>query len=143
MSNPATPSYLADLANSEVLTDSGLVKIRQGYGMQRVYRLHGLVQREGGPCKVRIDINRNAYDNQSHYRAELWTGTGWAYLTHINPESMNDQPPGNLYQAEGVGVTWMPSYVHDSHDPDWHPLLLTAVETVVLRLLTDARAILS
>lgn len=37
----------------------------------------------GDEIKLRIRIERNAYDGQSSARVEAWTTEGWSYLTQI------------------------------------------------------------
>ncbi len=54
-----------------------------------IYKLTDAVQFEGKTikglksAKVRIHIERDSYDSQSHAKIESWTGTGWAYITSI------------------------------------------------------------
>jgi hypothetical protein len=72
-----------------VLIPSDVSKRRQGYGLIRVYEV--TIPRYRSTPKVvrlRVDIDRNAYDQQSHYRIDVWMdGRGWVRVTEYLPES--------------------------------------------------------
>lgn len=62
---------------------------KQGYRMENVIDVDGR--------KVRVTVARDAYDVQSRFLAEVWTGEGWQSVAHV---------PGNDPQGKE-----MPSYV--------------------------------
>lgn len=71
------------------LTDSGLVRTRQGYTVERVYEVR---DQTGKQHKLRTHIDRDSYDFQSHYRVERWDGTQWQRVTAILGEARPDMP---------------------------------------------------
>lgn len=101
--------------SEEVLIDSGAVKVRQGYGLDRTIELgfRDVRGRRGGGTlwdRIRVQIDRNAYDNQSSYKVSVWRDEGWAEVASIPNESPE--------------VVALPSYVCFKPEPaaGWHPL---------------------
>lgn len=84
------------MTDAVLLIDSGVVAIRQGYGLDRTYLLPDLP--DGTSPKIRVEIEHNAYDFQSRYWVSLWTeDKRWVQVASIPNESPL--------------VTGMPSYV--------------------------------
>lgn len=112
----------------EQIVPADVVGIRQGYGLVRTYS----ATVGGDRYAVRVDIERNAYDFQSHYRTEFLTAEGWKPLHRIPPEDDS--------------VTRLPSYVcfgSRSATPGQRAGCVTAVEELAERLLAESTAILS
>lgn len=57
----------------EIIVDNGIVRGRQDYVLDRVYRLDN-------DMKVRVYIKRDSYDFQSYAKAEYWDGAKWSYV---------------------------------------------------------------
>lgn len=121
-----------------VLVEAAPAKIRQGYGLDRIYAI-GAGATPGSLFvevrKVRVDIERNAHDFQSHYRALTWTDErGWIEVASILPEADD--------------MASMPSYVawdRSARYPDGSPgraACIAAVEAVAVRLVAMAEAVL-
>jgi hypothetical protein len=111
------------------ITENVPVKRGQGYGLTRTYRAtfpDAMQER-----KLRVDINRNAYDHQSHYRVLAWTdGSGWTLVTEILPEAPD--------------MVTNPSYVlWDNSKPGARQECVKAVESIASRLVDEALAILA
>jgi hypothetical protein len=118
MKNPHDP---------EIIVPTQPQKRGQGYGLIRTYR-----SQVGGPrpqiLTVRVDINRNAYDHQSHYRAELLTtANGWQELHRILPES--------------TAAIALPTYVRWDNTGSRQDCI-TAIEALAERLVSEAFQIL-
>lgn len=102
---------------------------RQAYGIVgRVYT--GRVPRAGQAARtmrVGVDIYRNTYDFQSHYRAQVWTDDGWKLVTEI--ASMAPE----MCSLPHAGMSW------ERSQPD----CTEAVEAVAERLVDAAYRVLS
>ncbi len=70
---------------------TGPTKLDHGYGLARVYGAPAPAHFASGPgrVRVRVDIERNAYDHQSHYTAYVWTPDGRRFLTSISPFALD------------------------------------------------------
>jgi hypothetical protein len=113
---------------TQVLIPTEPTKRGQGYGLMRFYearfpRFRSTPER----MRLRVDIDRNAYDHQSHYRVDVWTsGSGWVRVVELLPES--------------DAVTSLPSYTAwQRRQAD----CVAAVERVAQQLVDDAVRILA
>lgn len=53
----------------------------QSWNLDRIVKVLGPIRTGSGPArKLRVEIRRNSYDDQSHARVSVWTEGGWAVV---------------------------------------------------------------
>lgn len=122
------------------IVDSGVVSKGQGYGLTRVYDV-SVPQDWSNPArrfKVRVAVDRNAYDTQSSYTARVWTEMGgWQTVTHVEPQSPEAcaMPSYVVFQSD-------PTNLRDPGRKERHERAVNAAEAMAARLLSDALLVL-